>query len=297
VSQFAALCREPLRPLKTSNAKLESVAPRFDKGIASQHGKRVLKAAPESSSTQTAPSAPPSVSPLFCTTHWSVVLAAGQAHTPHAAEALESLCRAYWRPVFSFVRRHGHDVETALDLTQEFFARLLEGNWLQPADPNRGRFRSFLLRCLSRFLVDEWRRATAQKRGGRMTFFSIDEAREQEDAGLEPVESFTPEQAYDRNWAESVVARANTRLRRGYEAEGLAERFHVLKAYLASDQEPLSYAAAAEQLGLTLPAVKSAIHKLRQRYGEAVRAEIAETVSRPEEIQTELNHLLDALGG
>jgi RNA polymerase sigma-70 factor (ECF subfamily) len=226
-----------------------------------------------------------------------VVLAAGRTHTPHSAEALECLCRSYWRPVYNFVRRHGHDLDTARDLTQEFFARLLEGNWLQPADPNRGRFRSFLLRCLSRFLVDEWRRATAQKRGGRMIFFSIDEAREQEDVSIEPVDSFTPEQAYDRTWAEAVVSRANARLRRGYETEGLIERFHVLKGYLASDQEPLSYAAAAEQLGLTLPAVKSAIYKLRQRYGEAVRAEIAETVSRPEDVETELNHLLDALGG
>ena len=236
-------------------------------------------------------------SPLFCTTHWSVVLAAGQADTPQALDALESLCRTYWRPVYVYARRHGHDIESARDLTQEFFARLLEGNWLRPADPQRGRFRSFLLKCLSRFLVDEWRRATAQKRGGRHQFFSIEEAREQDDASIEPVDSCTPEQAYDRNWAEALIACANQRLRRAYEAEGQGDRFDVLKVYLAGGNESIAYTESAARLHLTLPAVKSAIYKLRQRYGEAVRAQIAETVSRPEDIEVELNHLLDALGG
>src|SRR5262249_62238445 len=115
--------------------------------------------------------------PHFCTTYWRAVLGAGHLQTPQGAAALESLCRADWRPVNAHVRRQGHDVEAARDLTQEFFARLLEGNWLSPADPQRGRFRSFLLRCLSRFLVDEWRRASAQKRGGGRQFFSLDEAR------------------------------------------------------------------------------------------------------------------------
>jgi RNA polymerase sigma-70 factor (ECF subfamily) len=216
---------------------------------------------------------------------------------PKAIDALESLCRAYWRPVYVYARRHGHDSEAARDLTQEFFARLLEGNWLRPADPQRGRFRSFLLKCLSRFLVDEWRRATAQKRGGRHMLFSIEEAREQDDTSLEPIDSSTPEQAYDRNWAEAMVACANRRLRRTYELEGQSERFEVLKVYLAGDEEPVPYTDSATRLGLTVPAVKSAIYKLRQRYGEAVRAEIAETVSRPEDVEVELSHLLDALGG
>src|SRR5262245_2776537 len=267
----------------------------FDKPDA--HGHRSCVPTP----TQDQPKPPSSEhageSPLFCTTHWSVVLAAGQSGTPQALEALESLCRAYWRPVYIYARRHGHDSEAARDLTQEFFARLLEGNWLQPADPQRGRFRSFLLKCLSRFLVDEWRRATAQKRGGRQQFFSIEEARAQDDASIEPVDLFTPEQADDRNWAEAMVACANARLRRAYEADGQAERFHVLKVYLAGGDKPDAYADSAARLGLSIPAVKSAIHKLRKRYGEAVRAEIAETVSRPEDVETELNHLLDALGG
>ena len=238
----------------------------------------------------------PAGSPLFCTTHWSVVLAAGQEDSsPQVSAALESLCQSYWRPVFVFVRRRGFDVETARDLTQEFFARLLEGHWLRPADPERGRFRSFLLRCLSRFLVDDWRRRNAQKRGGGMSFFSLDQARE-ENNHLEPADPDTPERAYDRHWAEAVVARAHDRLRNTYVADGQLARFEALQIYLADGQEPASYAEVAQQLSLTVSAVRSAIYKIRQRYGDAVRVEIAETVSRPDEIETELNHLLEALG-
>jgi len=258
----------------------------------------VLTPTPDSGTQETGATRPRTAeSPLFCTTHWSVVLAAGRTDTGQASAALESLCRAYWRPVYAYTRRHGHDLESSRDLTQEFFARLLEGNWLRPADPQRGRFRSFLLRCLSRFLVDEWRRATARKRGGGLALFSLDEAREEERNAFEPVDTFTPEQAYDRQWAEAMVARANARLRESYEHDGQGNRFEALKCYLAADQEPLSYADVAAGLGLTVSAVKSAIYKLRQRYGDAIRAEIAETVSRPEEVETELRYLLEALGG
>jgi RNA polymerase sigma-70 factor (ECF subfamily) len=233
----------------------------------------------------------------FRTTHWSAVLAAERSPGPEAAAALESLCRAYWRPVYTHVRRRGHDMESASDLTQEFFTRLIEGHWLRPADPQRGRFRSFLLRCLSSFLIDEWRRSTAQKRAGGRVFFSLDEAREEEQWALEPVEAFTPEQAYDRRWAEALITQANARLRAAYESEGQGERFEALKEYLLGGHEPASYANVAAKLALTLPAVKSAIYKLRQRYGAAIRAEIAETVSRPEDVEQELAHLLEALGG
>ena len=239
----------------------------------------------------------PADAALFRTTHWSAVLAAGRAPGPEASAALESLCRAYWRPVYSHVRRRGHDVEMARDLTQEFFTRLIEGQWLRPADPQRGRFRSFLLRCLSSFLIDEWRRATAQRRGGGREFFSLDEARDEEQWALEPVENVTPERAYDRRWAEALIARANARLRASYEAEGQLARFDALKEYLLGGHEPDSYANVAAQLALTVPAVKSAIYKLRQRYGLAIRTEIAETVSRPEDVEQELTHLLEALGG
>jgi RNA polymerase sigma-70 factor (ECF subfamily) len=146
-------------------------------------------------------------------------------------------------------------------------------------------------------LVDEWRRATAQKRGGGREFFSLDEARAEDNWAMEPVTPGTPEKVYDRNWAEAVLGRATARLRTDYEAAGQGERFEALKIYLLDGYEPASYADAAARLGLTVPAVKSAIYKLRQRLGEAVRAEIAETVARPEDIEQELEHLLEALGG
>jgi RNA polymerase sigma factor (sigma-70 family) len=251
---------------------------------------------PEAMSSPSSTSAPfAEAGARFRTTHWSAVVAA-QSPGPAAKAALESLCRGYWRPVFAHVRRQGHDVETARDLTQEFFARLLEGRWLQPADPQRGRFRSFLLKCLSRFLIDEWRRDSAQKRGGGHEFFSLDEAREEEHWGMEPADTMTPERAYDRRWAEALIARANASLRAAYESDGQAERFQALKVYLLNGHEPASYADVAGRLGLTVPAVKSAIYKLRQRYGETIRAEIAHTVSRPEEVERELAYLLEVLG-
>ncbi len=233
----------------------------------------------------------------FRTTHWSAVLAAAQSPDAQAAHALTALCRAYWQPVYAHVRRQGHGAEAARDLTQEFFARLLEGQWLRPADPQRGRFRSFLLRCLSRFLINEWRRETAQKRGGANEFFSLEQAREEDRWTIEPVDSATPDLAYDRRWAEALIARATARLRAAYETDGQGSRFELLKVYLLGGEEPAAYAEVAAQLQLTLPAVKSAIYKLRQRYGEAIRAEILETVARPEEVEQELAHLLAALGG
>jgi RNA polymerase sigma-70 factor (ECF subfamily) len=148
---------------------------------------------------------------------------------------------------------------------------------------------------LGRFLIDEWRRGTAQKRGGGHEFFSLEEARQEEQ--WEPAEVITPEQAYDRRWAEALIARASARVRSAYDAEGQGRRFQALKVYLLDGHEPASYAEMAAQLGLTVPAVKSAIYKLRQRFGQAIRAEIAETVARPEDVEEELAHLLQAMGG
>lgn len=230
----------------------------------------------------------------FRTTHWSLVLQAGGGSAQSAA-ALEKLCRAYWAPLFGFVRRQGHGVHAAQDLTQEFFARLLAGNSLAAVHPAKGRFRSFLLASMKHFLANEWDRARAQKRGGGREIYSLDEACEEDRQGFDPADTASPDKLYERRWAEAVLARVNARLRREYEAAGQAARFDTLKVYLLDGYEPVSYAESAARLGLSESAVKSAIHKLRRRYGEMFRTEIAHTVSRPEEVEEEIHFLLRAL--
>lgn len=229
----------------------------------------------------------------FLTTRWDVVRAAGE----RSAEALESLCRDCWRPVYAFLRRQGRDRHEAQDLTQEFFARLLAGKGTQGADPARGRFRSWLLGALKHFLTNEWHRANALKRGGGVQIFSLDEAMDEERFHQEPAHGDSPDKLFDRRWAEDLLARVNARVRSDYEAAGWAARFEVLKVFLLGGSEPLSYAETAEALGLTESAVKSAIYKLRQRFGQVLRVEISQTVSGPEEEADEIRHLLDALAG
>ena len=213
------------------------------------------------------------------------------------AAALEKLCRAYWPPLYAYVRRQGHDAHAAQDLTQDFFARLLQGNRLAAADPRRGRFRSFLLASLKNFLTNEWQRGQRQKRGGGCVIFSTAEAADQDRQPFEPPDPVSPDQVYARRWAETLVARVNARLRREYEAAGWGARFEQLKVYLLNDDDPPSYAEMAGRLGLTEAALKSAIHKLRQRYGQMFRVEIAETVNHPDEIEQEIEFLLNALTG
>jgi RNA polymerase sigma factor (sigma-70 family) len=230
----------------------------------------------------------------FCTTQWSLVLQAGGAGEKSTA-ALEQLCRAYWPPLFTYVRRQGHDPHTAQDLTQEFFARLLQGNRLAAADPERGRFRSFLLASLKNFLINEWQRGQRQKRGGGAVFFSLAEADDEDRHGLDLQDHATPERLFERRWAETLIARVNARLRREYEAAGWGARFEALKVYLLDDFDPPSYAETAAKLGLTEAALKSAIYKLRQRYGLVFRAEIAGTIANADEVEEEIEHLFQAL--
>ncbi len=232
--------------------------------------------------------------PAFCTTHWSVVLQAG-GRGANAGQALEWLCRAYWVPLFAFVRRQGHDLHAAQDLTQAFFARLLSDDALARVHPDKGRFRSFLLASLKHFLANEWDRAQCAKRGGGCQIFSLEEATEDERKRFEPVDRASPDRIFERRWAETVLARVNARLRAEYEVVGQGARFDALKIYLLADYDPVSYADTAAQLGLTESAVKSAIYKLRQRYGDMFRAEIAQTVSAPEEVEEEIRWLLRAL--
>lgn len=232
----------------------------------------------------------------FETTHWSVVQRAGDSQSPESAAALEKLCRAYWYPLYAFVRASGHGPEEAQDLTQEFFAQLLEKKWLGRADPERGRFRTFLLASVKNLMANEWKRAHRVKRGGGRVL-SLDAMEAEERYRLEPADEATPEKIFERRWATTLLAGVVERLRRECDGGGpeRVRRFEVLKIFLLEDKGTLPLAEAAAQLGLSVIATKSVVHRLRQRYREIFLEEIAHTVSHPEETQDEIRHLLQAL--
>jgi RNA polymerase sigma factor (sigma-70 family) len=240
---------------------------------------------------------PAGAPPHFTETRWSLVLLAGRGASPQASDALETLCRTYWRPIYAFLLRRGHSAADAQDLTQEFFSRLLASDSFRTADPLKGRFRSFLLGALNHFLANEWKREHRLKRGGDCTFVSVEEL--QEASAFEPgaAEALSPENVFDRRWAEAALAKALSRLQQEFASAGKEERFDALKVYLLAEQEPASYADTAARLGISEGAVKWAIHHLRQRYGELVRAEVAQTLADPREAEEELRHLLAALSG
>ena len=232
---------------------------------------------------------------VFATTHWSVVVQAGQDDSRQAATALEQLCRTYWYPLYAFVRREGHSPEEAADLTQEFFSRLLADNSLSRVSPSKGKFRSFLLAAMKHLLANEWHRSQAQKRGGGAAHFSLDALAAEDRYQLDPSDEATPETIFDRRWAEALVDAVTARLQSEFASTGMTERFEALKVFLLADEEPASYAQTAAKLGLTESAVKSAIHRMRQRYGELLRAEIANTVTSPQEMEEELRHFVAVL--
>lgn len=236
----------------------------------------------------------PSAAHDFRTTHWSVVVLAGQGESAEASAALEKLCRAYWPPLYAYVRGRGYDRHQAQDLTQAFFAQLLEKKHLALADRERGRFRNFLLASLNHFLANEWNRERAQKRGGGGEFVSLDAVLEQEDRPMELSHDLTPERLYERRWAEALLAQVLARLRGEFDGAKV-KRFDALKIFLTEEKGAASYAEAAAQLGLTDQAVKSAIHRLRQRYRELLREEIAHTVATPQEVDEEIRHLIEVL--
>jgi RNA polymerase sigma factor (sigma-70 family) len=233
----------------------------------------------------------------FTTTHWSVVVAAGDTQSPQAGAALDNLCRGYWYPLYAYVRRRGHDAETARDLTQEFFALLLAKRLLAGVDPTKGRFRSWLLGVMNHFLAHEWARVRAQKRGGGQPAFSLDDAAADERYRLEPAEESTPETIFDRRWAFTVLDQAAARLRGEYETAGKGALYSTLKGFVSAESQPVSYEEAARHLGLSQGAVKSAIHRLRQHYQELIRDEIAQTVTSPAEIDDEIRYLLAVIRG
>jgi RNA polymerase sigma-70 factor (ECF subfamily) len=233
----------------------------------------------------------------FATTHWSVVLAASEGQSPEAVAALEKLCSTYWYPLYVYVRRKGYTAEDAQDSTQEFFARLLARNYLRVADRNRGKFRSFLLGSLEHFLAREWTKARAQKRGGGVHLFSLDEAEVENLYQKEAMFELTPDKVFDRRWATTLLAQAMTRLREIYVADGKENLFIKLESLLAGEAPEGSYAAIAASLGMSEGAVKVAVHRLRERYGKLVRAEVAQTVADPAGVDEELHHLFDVLRG
>lgn len=231
---------------------------------------------------------------LFKTTHWSVVILAGQEASPRAAESLEKLCRAYWFPLYAYVRRHGHTPEEAKDLTQEFFARLIEKHWVADADRDKGRFRTFLLTALRRFLANEWRSAHAARRGGGCTLIPLDETAEARYA-QELSTDLTPERTYERHWALSLFDQALARLRQEYGAAGKVQQYDALKEFLSAEPDEGDYARVGAQLQMSTGAVATAMCRLRQHYRALVREEIAHTVNSPDELEDEMRSLLAAL--
>ena len=220
----------------------------------------------------------PQISAGFPATHWSVVLTAGHESSPRAREALELLCRAYWYPLYAYIRRRGYGPEDAQDLTQEFFVRLLRKNYPARADRAKGRFRTFLLHTLSQFLADQRERATALKRGGGQVLISLDAESPEDRYRLEVADDLTPEKLFERRWARTLLDRAQARLREELTTGGKETAYEILSAFEPGEQGALSYTEAAARLGVSESAVKSMIYRLRQRHRELVREEIAHTV-------------------
>lgn len=231
----------------------------------------------------------------FLTTRWSVVLRAGRPGQPRARAALAELCGSYWRPLYAYVRRRGHDPEVARDLTQGFFTRLLEKNAVGGADPTRGRFRAYLLGALKHYLANEWDRARALKRGGGVAPLSLDFESADEVLVFEPEERLTPERAFERDWALAVLERVFAGLEATYAARGRAELFTALKGTLVGSDGGPGYRELGAELEMSEGAVKVAAHRLRRAFRAALRAEIAETVEDEAELESELGHLIEAL--
>lgn len=247
------------------------------------------------SEAQTKPSEWPAGSPHFQTTQWNLVLNAAGSGKEQAA-ALEQLCRVYWYPVYAHIRRRGHVPHDAQDLAQEFFARLLEKNWLADVRPSVGRFRSFLLTAVNHFLANEYDRSQAAKRGGGQEIISLDQERSEERYRVEPTTDETLEKIFDRRWAITVLDRAMARLREEISTANKVRQYEVLNPFLSREPGEGEYAQIAQTLDMSVGAVGVAVYRLRQRYREVVREEIASTVADPTQIDEEMHHLCAALG-
>lgn len=231
----------------------------------------------------------------FATTSWTKVLAAREADSSESRGALDSLCRVYWYPLYVFVRHQGHSAEEARDLTQAYFAELLEKRYLEDYDPARGRFRVFLKASVKNFLSKEREKAQAWKRGGRADIVSLDVQEVEGRYRYEPVDRLTPEEIFERRWALTVLERALGRLRREHEDLDRGREFARLEGFLTGEEAKAPYREVARELGTSEGAVKTRVHRLRQRFGQLLRAEIAETVANPEDVDDEVRHLLGVI--
>lgn len=229
----------------------------------------------------------------FTTTQWSVILAAGETDSRAAQQALSQLFEKYWYPLYAYARRRGYLHENAQDLTQSFFLRLLEKKALKAADPERGKFRSFLLSSFKNFLVNQWELSAAQKRGGGSPVLTLDGAADRFGADLR--EGTDPERSFDREWALALVRKALDDLRQEMISAGAEARFSVLNVYLMGDVPAQSYREAGEELGISETSVKVSVHRMRRRLGMLLRNEIAQTVRDPTLIEGEIRYLMEAL--
>jgi RNA polymerase sigma-70 factor (ECF subfamily) len=229
----------------------------------------------------------------FALTHWSAVLRAGDQDSRVAADALEELCRVYWFPLYAFARRRGCSPADAEDLTQAFFARLLERNFVARADPAKGRFRTFLLTLFKRFLANEWNREHAQKRGGFQPVVSIESNLAESRLDAEPAHTEQPDILFERHWAMTLLDQVMKRLEEEYKGSGRGQLFENLEGCLVRDAAALPYAEIAARLNLSEGAVKMAMQRLRARYQAILREEIRKTVASPEEVEPELRDLFD----
>ena len=231
----------------------------------------------------------------FMATRWSIVLAAGKMSGQRRQRALEELARAYWVPLYGYIRRKGHDASVAEDLVQGFFAHLLEKQALSKVDQELGRFRAFLLASLKNYMRDQWDKAKAIKRGGGKRVVELDAMLAEGCYRNEPVDDLTPERLFDRNWAMALLSQVMTRLGEEFEKKGQKPLFEAIQGSIAGSAEGLSYAQAGKKLGMSESAVKMAAHRLRKRYREILRDEIAQTVSGPELIDEEIRFLMNCL--
>jgi RNA polymerase sigma factor (sigma-70 family) len=231
----------------------------------------------------------------FTTTHWSVVARAGEGDSPAASLALERLCQSYWYPLYVFVRRQGHSYDDAQDLTQEFFARFLERKYVELADQSRGRFRTFLLRSMEHFLINEWTKGRAAKRGGSQKVISWDEREAETRYLAESSDQLSPDKIFEKRWATNLLERVLARLGGEFSAPEKRKLFDILKQSLGGENTTESYQTIGIQLGMTEGAVKVAVHRLRHRYRELLRAEVAETVATQAEVDEELRYLISVI--